>query len=177
MHPRQAIRAKIVALIKGKTIAGNSVYASQIRPVGQDELPRIHVYANKENIGVYQESPREYERTLTISVEIQAKADENLDNTLDGLAEQVEKLLHQDHTLGELCRDVVLTDAELNITAEGETLIGACILTYVVTYYTYAVADMTEENEFNDLKKMNIKWDQPDHPPGEIDAEDEINFT
>jgi hypothetical protein len=176
-HPRQSIRTKIVTLLTGKTNAGSSVYASQVRPVGEDKLPRIHVYGQKESVEIAQESPREYGRVLTVAIEIQAKADEYLDNILDTLAEQVEQILCQDYTLGDLCDDVILKSSELNISAEGDTLIGACIMTYEVSYETYAVSDATEENGVSDLETVDIKYDQPNYPSGSVDAEDKIDFT
>lgn len=175
-HPRENIRAAVVTALKDNTDVGSKVYPSRVIPVAQDELPLILVYANSEAIEIYQESPREYERVLSLSVEMCADADENLDNELDALALQVEHRLMQDHTLGELCRDVVLKGCELTVSADGDTPIGSCVLTYEITYYTMAVADSIEP-AVSDLKTIHAGWNQPDHAPGDLDAEDEIKFT
>lgn len=174
-HPRHNIRAAVVLRLTGKTAAESRVFPSRVRPVDAAQLPCILVYAGSEAVTVYQESPHEYERRLTVQVEAQAKADEGLDAAMDAIAEDVEHELMQDHTLGGLCRDVELTASEITIKDDGDTLIGSCVLTYEVTYHTYAVAD-SEEPDVSDLKKIHAGWDQPDHVPGELDAEDEIDF-
>jgi len=174
-HPRHNIRAAVVSLLTGKTAAEARVFPSRVRAVDASELPCILVYAGSEAVTVFQGSPHEYERRLTVQVEIQARADEGLDAAMDAIAEDVEHKLMQDHTLGGLCRDVELIASEITIKDDGDTLIGSCVLTYEVTYHTYAVAD-SEEPDVSDLKKIHAGWDQPDHAPGELDAEDEITF-
>ncbi len=175
-HPRKDIRDAVVAALTGQTAAGSKVYPTRVRPLAEGGLPCILVYAGSESVEIYQESPREYERLLTLSVEALAKADDGLDDVLDALALQIEHELMQDHTLGEICGDVVLKGAELTVAGEGDTLIGSCVLTYEIAYYTYAVADQ-EEPTVSDLETIHAEWDQPDHAPGEKDAEDVIDFT
>jgi len=113
MHPRKQIRDKIVTLLIGKTDAAANVFPSRVRPIEEESLPTLQVYANSESVSIWQEAPREYERKLSLSIQITAKANDSLEDTLDHIAEQVEDLLRQDHTLGELCRDVILTGTEL----------------------------------------------------------------
>ncbi|OGQ23516.1 MAG: hypothetical protein A3I05_01100 [Deltaproteobacteria bacterium RIFCSPLOWO2_02_FULL_44_10] len=176
MHQRKQIRDKIVSLLMGKTDAGNNIFPSRVRPLEEQSLSSIQVYANSESSEIWQEAPREYERKLSLSIQITAKADEGLENTLDIIAEQVEDLLRQDHTLGELCRDVILTGTELTIHENGDTLIGSCNITYDILYYTLAVADRIPENGYNDLHEMDITWHGPQSPSGQEDARDVLDL-
>src|SRR5262249_8060575 len=135
-HPRKQIRDKVVSLLIGKTDASSNVFPSRVRPIEEPILPTIQVYANSETSEIWQEAPREYERKLSLSVQITAKADDSLEDVLDQIALQVEDALRQDHTLGESCRDVVLTGTELTLNQNGNTLIGSCVITYDILYYT-----------------------------------------
>lgn len=177
MHPRKQIRDKIVSLLIGKTDAGNNIFPSRVRPIEEQTLPTIQVYANSESSEIWQEAPREYERKLSLSVQITAKADDSLEDSLDAIAIQVENVLRQDHTLGELCRDVILAGTELTIHENGDTLIGSCNITYDILYYTLAVADRIPENGYNDLNEMDIIWHGPQTPVGQDDARDVIDLT
>lgn len=177
MHPRKQIRDKVVSLLIGKTDAGNNIFSSRVRPIEEEILPTVQVYANSEQVEIWQEAPREYERKLSLSVQITAKADESLEDALDAIAEQVETVLRQDHTLGELCRDVILTGSELTLSENGDTLIGSCNLSYDILYYTLAVADRISENGYNDLNTMNIKYHMPTTPQNQNDATDLLDLS
>lgn len=177
MHQRKQIRDKVVLLLIGKTDAGNNIFPSRVRPIEEQTLPTIQVYANSESSEIWQEAPREYERKLSLSVQITAKADDSLEDSLDAIALQVEDVLRQDHTLGELCRDVILSGTELNITQNGDTLIGSCNVTYDILYYTLAVADRIPANGYDDLNEMDITWHGPHTPVGQDDAKDVLNLT
>ncbi len=176
MHPRKQIRDKIVSLLIGKTHATNNVFPSRVIPLEESLLPTIQVYANSETSEIWQEAPREYERKLSLSIQITANADGGLENKLDAIAEQVEDLLRQDHTLGELCRDVILTGTELTLHENGDMLIGSCNITYDILYYTLAVADRLPENKYNDLHEMDITWHEPQNPSGQEDAHDVLDL-
>ena len=177
MHPRKQIRDKVVSLLIGKTDAGNKIFPSRGRPVEEQAFPAIQVYANAESSEIWQEAPREYERKLSLAIQITAKADDSLEDVLDQLALQVEDVLRQDHTLGELCRDVILTGTELTLNQNGDTLIGSCNITYEIPYYTLAVADRIPENGYNDLNTMDIKYHAPTTPQNQNDAEDVLDLS
>lgn len=177
MHPRKQIRDKVVSLLIGKTDAANNIFPSRVRPIEEQTLPTVQVYANSESTEIWQEAPREYERKLSLSVQITAKADDSLEDVLDAIAIQVEDVLRQDHTLGELCRDVILSGTELTLNQNGDTLIGSCNITYDILYYTRAVADRIPENGYNDLNTMDIKYHTPTTPQNQNDAEDVLDLS
>lgn len=176
-HPREDIRKAIASvIIAANTAAGSKVYASRVIQIKDDTLPCILVYTNTEEVSISQESPREYGRALKVVVDVHAKADKSLDDVLDDLSLEVENVLMQDHKLGDLVCDVVLTGVEVTLSGEGDAPIGSCAMTYEVTYNTYAVADATEENNVTDFEKTGVEWDQPDHAEGDIDAQDEFTI-
>lgn len=177
MHPRKQIRDKVVSLLIGKTDAGNNIFPLRVRPIEEQTLPTVQVYANSESSEIWQEAPREYERKLSLAIQITAKADDNLEDVLDTIAEQVENVLRQDHSLGELCRDVILSGTELTLNQNGDTLIGSCNITYDLLYYTLAVADRIPENGYNDLNTMDIKHHMPTTPQNQNDAEDVLDLS
>ncbi len=177
MHQRKQIRDKVVSLLIEKTDAGHKIFPSRVIPIEEQTLPSIQVYANSETSEIWQEAPREYERKLSLSVQITAQAGDQLEDVLDQIAEQVENVLRQDHTLGELCRDIVLAGTELTINQNGDTLIGSCNITYDILYYTLAVADRIPANGYDDLNEMDITWHGPHTPVGQDDAKDVLNLT
>ena len=175
-HPRTDIRNAIVTALMNKTDANANVYASRVIPLEQIALPNISVYCNKETVGVFNESPKVLRRDLSVSVEISAQANENIDSTLDAMALQVEHELMQDHTLGDTCSEITLSDVSITLTKDAEIITGSCVLTYDVTYLTLSVADETEANHVNELLSINAKWLQPEEQGEAQLAEDSIEF-
>jgi hypothetical protein len=179
-HSRKLIRDKIVTLLTGATSAGSKIFPCQSRPVGEDQLPCILVYTNSESVDIFQESPRQYERKTSISIEIQAAADETLEDTLDGIAEQIENKLMQDYTLGDTAADLILKETDVTMSSRGDTVIGSCRLTYLVLWYSLAVSDFTDANGFTDLDGMDVQYQRPetkDVASGQMDAEDTIDLS
>lgn len=141
---RKQIRAKIVETLKGNTDADQRVYPNRVLPVFLNELPAIIVNTESEQVEVFAEaSPREYERTLTVKIEIMCEESSALDDELDIIGAQVEAALFEetDHTLGELCHDVNLVGCEMAFNKEGEKSIGSLILTYEVVYHSVPARD------------------------------------
>lgn len=139
---RKNIREALRLLLLSETDAGTDVYANRVRSVWQnDELPAILIQTEDETIEVWGDSPREYERVMSVEIKINAEADDACDDVLDIIGAQVESRLSIDHTLGELCRDVVLRSAKLFLEKNGNNVIGALVLTFDITYYSRPVND------------------------------------
>lgn len=178
MHQRQTIRDSVVSILKaGNTTVGDNVFPSRFLPLEKETLPCINVYTKSETADIYQAAPRQHERKLTLSVEINVRAVSGIDDTLDSIAEEVEHVLMQDDTLGDVCGDCVYTGSEVTILENGDAPIGSCVLTYEVTYYTYAVADVTETNGDADLNEADVTWHSPTTPDGQDDATDKIDLS
>ncbi len=142
-----------------ETDAEDRVYGNRIRPAFQTELPIISVRTASETVSEFAEAPKEYERVLTVEVEILAEADDSLDDSLDIIGQQVEFVLYQDNTLGEICRDVVLKGANIQLEKNGNNLLGALTLTYDVLYYTQPVID---PSTLEWLNRVHVEYDLVD---------------
>lgn len=137
-HARKLIRAAAVAKLIGQTSAGSKVYPNRIRPFVSNgwtsQLPAIVVYTLDEQAEIFNAAPREYLRTVQLVVEIQASADDSLDDVLDGIAESVELILLRDDTLSGTVNDLQLVRSRMALREEGETLIGACMIQFDAEY-------------------------------------------
>lgn len=155
-HPRELIRKKVVQYLRGTTNAGASVYASRVAPLisnsWQDELPAICVYTMDDNGEIFNAAPREYLRTVEVVVEIHAKATSDLDDDLDTIARQVEKLLLQDDTLDGLCNDFTYSRTKMVIRDDGEELLGGCRMIFDAEYLDRHPDDLFNES----LPSLNI---------------------
>lgn len=137
-HPRELIRKQAVAVLRGATNAGASVYASRVAPLisnsWQNDLPAIIVYTMDESAEIFNQAPLEYLRKVEVVVEIHAEGNEALDDTLDTLARQVERLLLADDTLGETANNLQYLRTRMVLLDQSETLIGACRLIFEAEY-------------------------------------------
>lgn len=137
-HPRTAIRNKVVELLLGRTDVAGSVYASRVKPFlsndWQNELPAIVVYTMDENGEIYTAAPREYLRTVEVVVEVHANADEALDDVLDTIGRQVERLLLTDDTLDGAVNDFTYSRTKLVIRDDGDDLMGGCRIIFDAEY-------------------------------------------
>jgi len=142
-HKRETIRKAVVSLLTADmipgTIATGRIYSNRSRPLWEGYLPAINVTSDSE------ESERSdltggtsLERTLDLVVEATALdiSDENLDDTLDDLAEEIESALGSDHTWGDEVTSSTLTATEFELDAGGEKPMGTVRLTYTVQYFT-----------------------------------------
>lgn len=176
---RKAIRHAVAAALLGNTDAGQCVYVSRMRPLSAEKLPAIFVYTLNESARVFTESPRELERTLTLGVEIIARADSGLDDLLDDIAAQVERILSENQYPA-CAADIVYTGAEITLGREGDNQHGSCVLTYDVTYYTPDVSDgvsgpgVPPENVLTPFETANVKYKVP--PFDRVSAEDQVQL-
>lgn len=139
MHYRQTIRDAVAARLTGETLAGPNVFTSRARPILEILQKReavLSVYTADESS---QRMPDGYllQRTLTISIEGAAGGGDELDDTLDTFAEQVETAINADPTLGGLLTDqMVLTGTTSEISARGNQQIGAMRMDFECVYMT-----------------------------------------
>ncbi|MFK0090952.1 hypothetical protein ACIQUS_27170 [Pseudomonas sp. NPDC090755] len=138
-HPRELIRKQAVAVLLGATDAGASVYASRVAPLisngWQSELPAIIVYTMDEHGELFNQAPREYRRRVELVVEIHAEGNGALDDTLDTLARQVERLLLMDDTLGGTANDLQYQRSRMVLLDQSQHLTGACRLIFEAEYF------------------------------------------
>jgi len=117
-HPRQTIRESLVTLLTGLPLTGSRVYGSRLSPVEEGSLPALRIYADSEQASplvIHAQTTRE--RDITYRIEIVARANADLDDALDAIAEQVEGALVAaadstwlGGTLGALSTEIELSD-------------------------------------------------------------------
>lgn len=161
---RTNIRNAIITVLSNAAIvAPGLVFSNRFRELGPEELPAVLVYTRAEKVSVWAESPREYERRLSVVIEIIAAGNDDLDDSIDLLCQKIEKEMCRDHTLGEKCRDVVLQSVDLSVSNEGDQAIGGARLEYEVTHYSKAVAiDDEAAAALPSLAKIGVKYDTAD---------------
>lgn len=143
-HERKLIRAAIVAKLAAKVASvATRVTKTRLEPVRTAELPCINVYTT--DVETVSEdsatsSPRELTRTARIAIDCWAKADANVDDVVDDLAEEVEAAMDDDvfFVLGNAVtiEDVILSSTEIGLSNQGERPMGVAHLEYAVTYRT-----------------------------------------
>lgn len=177
---RKAIRHAITDVLLGNTDAGANVFPSRILPVWATELPYIAVYTRDETAEIFNESPRELKRVVSVAIEIGGRADESLDDVLDDLAQQVERIMSENQTLGDVASNVLLTRTDIALADEGQQKHGGCVMTYEVTYYTLDVSEGVEgpgvpdANVLTPFETADTQYKVP--PFDRVSAEDEISL-
>jgi hypothetical protein len=149
-HPRQAIREAIKAALLNHTAAGARVFETRMLPAKRLELPAITVYTLEEPVDPASGStaPRELTRNAQIAIEAAVKQGENVDDAMDDIALEIERAMHADETFGDVCANSILASTAMDVAEVGDQPIGVVILTYSVTYRTFApeAADVTLDN-------------------------------
>lgn len=179
-HQRTTIRKKVAALLLGKTEAGSRVWPSRVRHLTAGKLPAIGVYTLEEESRDTDESPRVYDRTITVVIECVAAADFDLDDALDILAAQVEAVLMSDESWGGVADDTSLAKTEIYLVAdvEGDRPLGAVALHWNAKYET--VPAMASPAVLDEFRTLHAEWDlgspDPDGPDGVTDATDEATL-
>ena len=136
-HVRQQIREQVGTTLTGLTTTGSNVFQSRVYPLENTNLPCLLIYTKTESsepidIG----TNRTMQRELSLAVECYVKATSNFDDTIDTIAEEVEKAISADPTLGSKAKDTYLASTDIDFNAEGEKPLAFMTLTFNVEYYT-----------------------------------------
>jgi hypothetical protein len=136
MHARTIIRNEIAQQLRD---AGLNVFASRAKPLFDADLPAVLVYASSEQVKETQydtDGNGELLRELEIAVECVAMGKDDLDDTLDTLAQRIEIAL-LDYQLPTHKNAVLkLKSTEFDMSADGNKIYGAVRLTFALTYWT-----------------------------------------
>ncbi|HEY1035549.1 MAG TPA: hypothetical protein VGE09_11270 [Pseudoxanthomonas sp.] len=165
VNPRRLIREAAAAALVGKTRAGTRVESNRPNPLsqrpspdgGKEELPGIIIYSKVTNSAVFDESPRRYrhEAELTVECALEVAAGQEMDDELDAFEQEAITALLLDDTLGGTADDLQLTGSTNTITDAGAKLLGAVIITFQATYFTYAPVEGSQE--LNDLGTVHTE--------------------
>ncbi len=188
MHQRQIIREAIRDILLNKTKAKARVYTNRASLNHTEEMPVIVIFPQSEDVTVFNESPRQLKKILSVVIEIGAIGQEQpvpgeklcgpfAEDILDDLAEEVECELSRDDTIGGAADDITPASTEFDFRPEGSEPIGTARLVYAVTYYEFSPATRDKQTQINekDLKQIKNNWDFAE-PDGIIEAKDTIDL-
>lgn len=129
------IRDAVVTELTGLTTTGANVYASRVWPMGEDKLPGLIVYTIKEESepATFSGGRDSYYKSLEVGIEAHVKGASS-DDTVDTICAQVEAALGDDHTLGNIAKDIYYTGIEIDLQGEGDKPVAVATLTYSAEY-------------------------------------------
>lgn len=182
---KRRIKVAIRDLLRNqhKSVDAENIRVSRTIPTQSESLPAILIYSTTENVRRFDESPKRYERTLTVNIECldSGNNDDDMDMRLEVIADQVEALMERDETLGGIANDLELVSTNYQQEPDGESPMGSLVLQYNVEFYQYAIRP--DDECLDALKGIDIEYkighdnSSPQPEPIEtVDAEDKINF-
>ena len=144
------------------TEARNRVYPSRKRKLSHTQLPCLLVYTNSESCEVFNESPRSYKKTLALVIGVVAEENETLDDDLDRICGQVERVFNENVYLGKddggLVDECNLTRTELGFSVDCDVQTGGAAMTFEVVYYEDAVSSgEVEPNRLVPFKTVTVE--------------------
>lgn len=134
MHKRQEIREAVKAMLLDQTLANANVYSNRVSTFWKQQLPSISVFTRDEETTPRDLANSKYVRTLNLTIEIHAEAKENLDDTLDTIADQIETLIGTDQSLGGTALGTIMTGTTVELAGEAATPVGVLTLSFQTKY-------------------------------------------
>lgn len=139
-HVRRQIREAAATAVTGLSTTGARIFQSRIHPLRDADLPCLLISTDDEQIEAENAvMGGELTRDLTLTVRGVAKANANLDDTLDAIAEQVEPVLNG-ASLGGLVKRCTLEKISVDMEDTLEKPAGVITLQYRTTYFTSPAA-------------------------------------
>lgn len=160
---RKIIRRAAKAALLNRTNAEGRVHQSRSAGLWDKKLPAICVYCAREVITLENEAARQYRRELEIRFEAGAegKTDEDVDDQLDDLGRQIEQCVGRSNrlTFGKQpsVAELWLSGASLDISKDGNKVVGGLVLTYTAVYYTFE-PDCQDSEPIDDLKTVGTEY-------------------
>lgn len=136
-HVRKQIRDKFSQILSaGVPLVSSRVYGSRVYPLTEAKLPAITVYAGGEASELNTMGLKTLSRTLSVSVDVYARATQTLDDDLDAICVQVENAIAAQYTLNGLSKNTVLSSTDIDFSGDAEQPVGVARLTFDVLYHT-----------------------------------------
>lgn len=139
-HPRQDIREAIATRLKEvSTSAGDNIFISRAKPLFDQNLPAILIYASNEQINEerwHSDGFGPLVRELEIFIEAVDFGKEELDNNLDTLALQIENALDGWDIPNRQSSILKFKGTDMDMTIDGNKTYGAVRLAFDLTYRT-----------------------------------------
>jgi hypothetical protein len=141
-HLRRQIREAVATLLTGLTTTGNRVFQSRVQTLKDNQLPALVILTNEETVTqqTIHSNPL-LERQLSVQVVAKAKANTNLDDTLDKIIKEVEMAVFASdaaNTLGGLVKGLVLDSLDITFNGEAETKVGEAVMAFTAVYFNQA---------------------------------------
>ncbi len=140
MHPRQEIRNAIADRLKEvNTKAVDRIYVSRAKPLFDQNLPAILVYANDEQIHKERWDTDGFgplERNLEISIEAVDCGKDDLDDKLDEIAMEIENAMDGWEIPNRKSAILKFKGTDMDMTIDGKKTYGAIRLTFGLSYRT-----------------------------------------
>ena len=143
-HPRKAIRNAVRDRLGTANAAGvfptaakDTVFASRIAPVTDDDYPAILIYSreDKNYSEPIDEAMAWRKSTLMLVVQGMVRALDNVDDKLDDLSEEIETAIDGWAIPGFESAEITLIESDVDVVTEGvRKPIGAIGLTYSIVY-------------------------------------------
>lgn len=135
-HLRRQIREAAATLVTGLTTTSTRVFQMRVYPLQDAELPGLLVFTKDESSQrTTFPRPSIFERTVELVIEGYAKANADLEDTLDGIAKEVEIAIAGDPGFSGKAKSSTLRSTEVEMQDGVESPIGMVRLVYDVTYF------------------------------------------
>ena len=136
-HVRKLIRDDIETTLTGLATTGANVYQTRVYPIAEDRLPGLAIYTSSEATDYATITPpRTQLRTLSVSVDVYAKAVTAYDDLLDAACVEIEEALYTDRTRGGNAKDTRIIAFDSDFSGDGDQPVARATLTVEVDYVT-----------------------------------------
>jgi len=136
-HVRKLIRDNIETTLTGLATTGANVYQTRVYPIAEDRLPGLAIYTSSEATEYATLTPpRTQLRTLSVSVDVYAKAVTAYDDLLDAACVEIEEALYTDRTRGGSAKDTRIIAFDSDFSGDGDQPVARATLTVEVDYVT-----------------------------------------
>jgi len=136
-HVRKLIRDNIETTLTGLATTGANVYQTRVYPIAEDRLPGLAIYTSSESTEYATLTPpRTQLRTLSVSVDVYAKAVTAYDDLLDAACVEIEEALYTDRTRGGNAKDTRIIAFDSDFSGDGDQPVARATLTVEVDYVT-----------------------------------------
>lgn len=133
-HLRRQIREAAATSLAGLTTTGSRVYQMRIYPLQDGELPGLLVFTKDEAAErVTFPRPSIFERSVELVVEGYAKANSDLEDTLDAIAKEVEVAIATDPGFAGLAKSTTYRSTEVEL-VDAESPVGMVRIVFDCVY-------------------------------------------
>lgn len=141
-HVRKQIREAAATLLTGLTTTGARVYQSRVYPLRDADLPCLLINTDDEAITSDSIGALQLQRQLKLTVRAVAKANADLDDTLDQILLEVETAI-SGQIFGGLSKQTMPESIAVQMDDTLDKPVGVAAITFNITYFTTGSAPGT----------------------------------